>query len=200
MFSISRFFKISGVTLVEVLITISIISILAVIAVTNFGDLIVRNKLNSMFNTMMSTLQYARSESIKLRNTVTICPSTDGLGCNNSGRWEDGWIVFHDRNGNGVVDKNITLNDVVLRKWPAITGRLFNIGIGGSIMTQNIVRYDPRGRAVETGFFIFCHDNQLAGARVIEISTLHIRRALDKNEDGVPEINSNTNYQTCSPT
>jgi hypothetical protein len=45
---------------------------------------------------LASHLEYARQEAIRLKTTVTVCPSEDGRNCLLQGEWKNGWIVFTD--------------------------------------------------------------------------------------------------------
>lgn len=69
--------KVAGFTLIELLVTIAVIIVTATIAVPNFKSLIERNRLSSDFNTILSSLNYARSEAVKRREDVTVQVSGD---------------------------------------------------------------------------------------------------------------------------
>ncbi len=51
-------------------------------------------------NDLTSALHLARTEAVKRRANVTICPSADAMAnaptCDNNGSFADGWIVFVD--------------------------------------------------------------------------------------------------------
>jgi len=46
----------------------------------------------------------AKSEAAKRSSPTTVCPSTDGATCTGGAVWSNGWLVFSDPNGDGVVD------------------------------------------------------------------------------------------------
>lgn len=100
----------SGFTLVEILVTISIMLLLSGMA---FGSLSVYRDFETVsdINDLLADLQYSRTEALKRQATITICRSDDGLNCHRNNDWENGWIIFTDQNRNRVVDEN----DEILR-------------------------------------------------------------------------------------
>ena len=102
--------KSTGVTLIELMITISIAAILLAAGTPSFMKMLAKNKLEAQASDFVSGLNTARSEAVLRNVRVTMCRSSDGASC--SGDWEDGWIVFDDAGANpGVVDagENIIL-------------------------------------------------------------------------------------------
>lgn len=88
--------KYTGFTLVELMITIAIISVLLVVGLPSLKTFMQGNQLVASTNELISAFHVARSEAIKRNNTVTICESTDGTSCTTTGNWNNGWIVFVD--------------------------------------------------------------------------------------------------------
>lgn len=88
--------RINGFTTIELLVTISIVSILLLISVPCMTCLINSNKAAATTNNIVTALQFARSEAIKNKINVKYCKSSDHKTC--GGKWEDGQIVI-DENG-----------------------------------------------------------------------------------------------------
>lgn len=111
--------RIRGITLIELMVTLSIVAILAVIATPSFTGIIQKARLQTEANSLVNDLQFARSESIKRGLPVSLCPSTNGTTCSTAKpyAWEQGWIVFNDDNGSGSLDAT---TDAPLRVRPAL--------------------------------------------------------------------------------
>jgi len=91
-----------GFTLIEMLAALTIASILMAGALPAMSSVGSTMKLSSLSNAFLSQLHLARSEAIKRNSRVVICKSADGTVCSASGGWEQGSIVFHDANNNGL--------------------------------------------------------------------------------------------------
>lgn len=101
----------TGFTLIELIVTISIATILVSIAVPNFTALIRSNQLTSGTNELVSSLILARSEALKRSNNVSLCASEDQVTCSGTD-FSTGWIVFVDCNAvpNGAIDGGTDCN------------------------------------------------------------------------------------------
>ncbi len=70
-----------GFTLLELMVTVAVLAIVSAIAIPGFSGLINRDRLTSRANELVATIQYARSEAVRLNGPVMLCPSTDGTSC-----------------------------------------------------------------------------------------------------------------------
>ncbi|GMR14714.1 MAG: GspH/FimT family pseudopilin [Gammaproteobacteria bacterium] len=93
---------VSGFTMLELMITITIIAIGLSLAVPSIRDTMANNQVAVANNSIVSGINLARSEAITRGNAVAVCPSNTGNGCNN-GKWNRGWIVFDDTDGNATL-------------------------------------------------------------------------------------------------
>lgn len=81
-----------GFTLIELMVTISVMAILLMIAVPSFNEVTLGSKLGSFANNFVASAHQARSEAIKRNAVVSLCVSSNGTSCG-AGGWEQGWIV-----------------------------------------------------------------------------------------------------------
>jgi len=103
--------RLSGFTLVEMLITVAVVATLLTIGIPSFRYVTNSNRIAAEINGLLGDMQFARSEAIKEGQPVTVCVSAGGAACDNTNTWQSGWIVFSDVNGNAAVDAG----DVILR-------------------------------------------------------------------------------------
>lgn len=89
--------KAKGFTLVELMVTVAVMAILAMIAIPSFTSLINSNRIVSQANELVAVVQGARSEAIRYNQRVYVCSSSNGTSCAGSANW-NGWLVFLDRN------------------------------------------------------------------------------------------------------
>jgi type IV fimbrial biogenesis protein FimT len=95
----------AGVTLLELMITITVLGLLLGLGVPSFINVTRNNRLATQANELVTALSLARSEASKRGLPVSVCVSSNGLTCDNaSPDWADGWIVFVDAGVAGTVD------------------------------------------------------------------------------------------------
>jgi len=95
--------KYHGFTLIELIVTMAVVSIILVTGIPALNQMTNKNRLVTQINDISGSLAVARSESIKRGESITLCGSTDGSTCNTS-NWEAGWIVFSDADNNAVLN------------------------------------------------------------------------------------------------
>lgn len=87
----------NGFTLVELLMTIALVSILVSIAVPNLQRFVQNSRMTSQANEINAFLSLARTEALQAYAPAFVSPTT-------AGDWTSDWIVWVDTNGNGSYD------------------------------------------------------------------------------------------------
>ena len=82
-------------TLIEILITLTIASILLSYGIPNLKDFLTRQSLTTKANDILVDLVYARSEAINGGTPVSIIATPT---------WDKGWKIVTDNNGDGVLE------------------------------------------------------------------------------------------------
>ena len=103
----------AGVTLIELMVTVSLIVVIMALAAPSFATFQRNAELTSTTNTMLSSLTVARSEAMKRGRNVTVAP-IDGSS------WDSGWIVFVDSDGSGTPASS----EVEVAREPAPPGQV----------------------------------------------------------------------------
>jgi type IV fimbrial biogenesis protein FimT len=111
------------------MVVMAIVSVLAVTAAPSMVALANSIRLTSASNGFLAHLYLARSEAIKRNGRVVVCKSADGIVCAAAGGWDQGRLLFHDVNNNGVLDAGEPVFASEPRLHPSLrmTGNL-NVG------------------------------------------------------------------------
>jgi type IV fimbrial biogenesis protein FimT len=125
-----------GFTLIELMVTITVVAILLGLAVPTFREFSQNNSVTAAQNDLVTSFNLARSEALRRNRAVSICATTDGAACGADTDWSSGWIAFIDRGVIGSVDGD----DLILQAWQSPNTNLI-FASGGS----TYVRYLPTG-------------------------------------------------------
>ena len=162
--------KHTGFTLVELMITLTVVVILLSVAVPSFRALQANNQAVTQVNLLVSTLNFARSEAVSRNATVAICPkataSIADTTCGDNGDWANGWQVFTDETGTaGAFDGT----DTALRHFDPLPGS------PTVTTTSNNIRYQGDGMKTPAGVITLAlsqADTTVSTDRCIRISTM----------------------------
>ena len=89
----------AGFNILELMVVLFVAGILMTVGLPAFNGFMANNRMSTAANDLATTLHLARTEAIKRRASVSVCPSDQwdeaAPACTNTG-FEDGWIVFVD--------------------------------------------------------------------------------------------------------
>jgi type IV fimbrial biogenesis protein FimT len=88
-----------GFTLIELMVTIVVGAILITMAVPAFQNFLRNDRQWTTANSLVMSLNAARSEAIKQDTSVSVCPTANGTSCSASSTWSQGWIVLSSVSG-----------------------------------------------------------------------------------------------------
>ncbi|SEK81257.1 GspH/FimT family pseudopilin [Ectothiorhodospira marina] len=152
-----------GITLVELLVTLTVATLLATIALPGFAGLLQEQRLVTATNDLMAGLRLARSEAVQRGEGVLICPSADGIHCQEEA-YTVGWIVRLAPES----DADVSESGEVLRVYG---GPPHAVSIQANGTMSQYIAYRPDGQTrqinggLQMGTVSLCHGEK--GRRII---------------------------------
>ena len=166
----------SGLTLIELIFVLAVAAILAAIGLPAMAGFVAENRVSAKTNVTLAHLQFARQSAVTRRANVVACPSDDHASCSGHNRWDQGWIIFIDRDNDREADTPADLLRVVAPKEALL---LHSAG-------RHRVRFQPSGAAYGTNLTIrVCDPRNQADARAIVVSNpgrVRVSRDLSQSE------------------
>lgn len=174
-----------GFTLIELMVTIAIISIMLVLVAPSFSDFLRKQRLLSAADSVASAIGQARTRALAQNTYVTVAPI--------NGDWANGWQVFSEgQNPDGVYNPS---TDTLLNQYDALTNGLkvtysstAYVGGNGSA-SGNYLIYSPNGYTASktkqpqvTAAFNVAYQDGTGPARIIIVNALGRARTCDPND------------------
>ena len=129
-----------GFTLLEILVTFTIIALLLVIGVPSMGEFVADQRVRTVASDITSEIALARAKAIETSRRVYM----QKLGVN----WNNGWRLYADNNDNGVYDAGV---DLELKRFEGFSsGSIYvcTFPVGAFL---NQIAFRPDGRIVRAG-------------------------------------------------
>ena len=172
-----HYFRHSGMTLLELLTGIALLSIVLTAAVSGFSTLFANARINSQVNALVHSVHLAKQISRAKGTEITLCGSRNGVQCDVAKNWSDGWLIFAnlDKDSPAQTDPNETLLEVHK------AGKAVNISANRQAFVLR-----PFGKRSTNGTLIYCDQRGSASARSIILSYTGKPRVSNKTADGQP--------------
>ncbi len=174
-------------SLIELIIAITLISIISTIALPNLSTLLIKVRVDNKISELQRLLLITRSSAINKSGTVTMCPLNSSNTCQNL--WKKQISIFTDINNNGVYEPST--NDELLLVKEAINND------DTLHFSYTRISYQPTGllNGIFNGTFKYCpkdHD-ELSRGIIISPTTGRIYTSKDTNNDGKDNNRSGIN-------
>ena len=177
-----------GFTVIELMVTVGVVSILLAIAVPSISSMVKGNRLSTQVNMVMADIHLARSESVKRGVRVIMCrsasPNLSTPTCGGTAQdWSTGYLIFTGEDGNNTYQAGT--DTLIRRGQPTQDGVELHTNT-----TCNInLEINPSGTLNEGGTAIFavCDDRNEAYGKQITIPL-----------SGIPRMKSSS-IANCDP-
>mgnify|MGYP000082488416 FL=1 len=175
---------VKGFTLLELMVSLSVTSILAAIAVPNFNDFIIKMRVDNEISQLHRILLMTRNAAINSGKKAIICPLNEAFNC--TVQWQNKLSVFVDENDNKLFDINEKI--ILIREAISPDDKL----VYGN--TRNKITFKPTGSlsGLANGTFRYCpkgYDNLARGIVVARSGRLY--QSSDVDNDGIDENRGN---------
>lgn len=178
--SITKHSKIQAFTLVELMVSVSVTSILAAIAAPNFSDFIVKLRVDNEIFQLHRMLLITRNSAINSGQKAMLCPLDSTQKCTD--QWQKKLSVFVDVNNNKIFDANEKLIKI---KAAITTEDKLVYGKG-----RNKIIFKPTGQlsGLANGTFRYCPKNHKNHSRGIVVARSgRVYQSSDIDHDGIDE-------------
>lgn len=119
-----------GFTLIDLIIALSVLSILLTIGLPNLSSQIQQMRVKTAVFALQESINLTRTQAVSANKRATI---------RKQNQWEDGWEIFIDKDNDGVRDSN---EDIV-----QLREKLKGIRITANRSIKNYVSYIPTGES-----------------------------------------------------
>lgn len=141
--------KYTGFTLIELIVTLAVISVLLTMGIPQFQSMSANSRLTTVINSLTGDLAFARTEAIKRGTTTTVTAT-------NVSDWATaGWITA----------VNISGTETQLRISPALSGTTTFTSSSTS------VTFNADGRSSSTVTFVLCDERSGNHGKKITLNT-----------------------------
>ncbi|MEW6991288.1 GspH/FimT family pseudopilin [Colwelliaceae bacterium 6441] len=153
--------KYQGFTLVELLISVSILAVLMAVALPNLNNFLVKSRVDNEISELHRLILTARNAAINSGRNVTLCPLTPQNTCGNN--WKNELSVFTNVDNTATFDPN---NEELIKTKAKVSDS------DTLKLNQNTFVYSPTGRLLSgnNSVFTYCPKDHSTLARGLNIS------------------------------
>lgn len=170
----------AGWTLIELLIVLTIATILMLLAHPSFTQLIDKQRIDTAARDLFSSIMLTRSEAIRRNKRVDLAP-IDGVD------WRNGWSIFVNANN---LDNSVTVKKIIHR-YTSLTPRM-TITTALHDRSSPYIAYAGNGRSRTNA------NSQVPQVGHLELALGNQRRRIILNFIGRPRLCNPVNEAGCA--
>lgn len=176
----------AGFTLLELLITVSIVAILIAVTAPSFVDSVRQSQRSATLSDIAKAVDLARVEAASRSETILLCSSEDGAVCSGDASWEQGFAIITAVGGD------------VLHLWGASSGNV-------TLRTQHFdvadrVIFAPDGTVTASGTFTVCDETGAREASGLVVNVSGLTRLSVDGPDSGTIVEDNLGADVVCPT
>ncbi|WP_017443594.1 GspH/FimT family protein [Gayadomonas joobiniege] len=180
-----------GFTLLELLITLALMTIGLTIGVPSLLEILVEHRVNNAIIQLNQSIILARTLAIQKEESIIICPLTASGRCETN--WKQGYSIFIDKNDDRKYQEKI---DTLISRSQHINNKDRLTYSGGRML-----KFNPLGHlSGRAGTFRYCPlaDSESVYARAIVVSLSgRPRQSADIDGDGKDELAGANDHIRC---
>ncbi|ERS87102.1 hypothetical protein Q667_15600 [Marinobacter sp. C1S70] len=176
----SRYYACQGLTLIELLTLLAILSILLSAAIPGTNKLVENGQGSAEVNSILGFFALARQEAVMSGKVVTMCPLKRDGRCGRD--WNSDVSMFHDPQN----QRSISANTIILRVLPSTSYGTRKV----RSLSRSYFQFRPNGMMYsDLGNITWCPPSNSAtsAAHIIISKGGRVRVAKDQNGDGIVE-------------
>jgi type IV fimbrial biogenesis protein FimT len=151
-----------GLTLVELLISVTVMAVVVAVALPSFQEATRNNLMRNTANDFATALNLARARAVETGLRARVCPTLNNSSCDSSGSYSDGYLVIVDADGDDAFEQpEIILAGAAMDSVVSLTAP--------SAFSQYI-EFRPTGATNGTGQFDFCTSGYDQFSRLVNVT------------------------------
>jgi len=136
-----QFGRQAGFNIIELMVVLFVASILISVGLPAMTNFMANNRMAAASNEVSASLHMARSEAIKRRANVSVCPSSNwnaaSPSCTLTGDLANGWIVFIDSIAPAAPDLSVSGAEVLYARGPLNDDIIMTVADAGAVIAGN---------------------------------------------------------------
>lgn len=139
-----------GFTLIEFMVAISIIVVIAMIAIPGVSSAMRGSDVTAAANELIGGINQARMEALRGGYPIVLCSITvDGKACTGTSTWNNGVLIWRDNDSNGSFSDNFSATEQIgVIRFSADSGMIVSTN-----PAVNSLQFDSQGRVSQNEIF-----------------------------------------------